>query len=104
MDDLIVLGKKCNQINYWRFPRRMTRCPSHRCTLDFGERSAAISHFRKLHADSYILCSFCAKPVYAPNATKLKAHFKKFHPLYSFENDTNDADQQALSVCNFNYI
>lgn len=104
VDDLIRLGRKCNQINYWRFPPRMTRCPSHRCTLDFGNRATAIRHFRKWHADAYILCSFCAKPVYAPTIGKLKAHFKRVHPLYSIENDTNNGDLQTLDVCNLNYI
>lgn len=98
VDDLIALGKKCNQINYWRFPSRTTRCPSHGCSLDFCTRAAAIRHFRECHADSYILCSFCAKPIYAPSIKKMKAHFKAAHPLYPLENDTNDGNQQALSV------
>lgn len=97
MDDLIALGKKCNQKNYWRFPLRTTRCPSHGCSLDFSTRAGAIHHYRECHADSYILCSFCAKPVYAPSTKKMRAHFKTMHPLHSFENDTSNGNQQALS-------
>lgn len=82
----------------------MTRCPSHRCTLDYGTRSAAISHFRMRHANSYILCSFCDKIVYAPSSTKLKAHYQRAHPLYSFDNDANKEGQPMLDVRCSNYI
>lgn len=99
MDDLIRLGAKCNQINYWTFPPRWTRCPSHRCTIDFGTRSAAINHFRKRHAAAYIYCCYCDKPVYAPSIKKFKAHFEKLHPEHSLENDASMEDQPKSNVC-----
>ncbi|XP_031628721.1 uncharacterized protein LOC116344364 isoform X2 [Contarinia nasturtii] len=77
VDDLIEL-KGFGVITKWHYPD-INNCAVNGCGLAFGHRSLAIDHYRKCHADNFILCSICKpnKPISTHNALP---HYKRSHP------------------------
>lgn len=78
VDDLIEL-KGLDKTTFWNFPKHINHCPVIGCGLTFATRSKAIDHYRKKHANHFILCSICVKPISAQIPERVQAHYR-LHP------------------------
>lgn len=78
-DDLIEL-KGAGQVTYFRFPQNTTCCPARNCSLNSGYRSRAIAHYKRKHANDYIWCEQCARPVGAKCLDTFLQHYNTIHP------------------------
>lgn len=69
------LGK----IEKWRFPPHLNACPIQKCPSSIKNRSAAIAHFKNVHAKRATLCPMCKKLILNWN-NNLEKHIKRMHP------------------------
>lgn len=66
-------------IKKWRFPQDHTKCPVNKCCSSFKSRSAAIAHYKEIHAKKATLCPVCNK-VIANSSYNLEKHMGRMHP------------------------
>lgn len=77
-DDTVILHG-CGQFTEYRFPKTK-RCPVIKCSLSFDTRSAALNHYKNIHAQNAIFCYLCNKPVGIRTFKALILHYRKKHP------------------------
>lgn len=78
-DDLIRLnGGGVSTI--WKFPANRKHCPVRNCSKIFSTRTAAIVHYKKVHAHKSILCNECKHPFIIRNFGEFTYHYKRKHP------------------------
>lgn len=99
VDDLIMLNG-LGETTFWQFPKRINHCPVLGCGLTFPTRSEAIAHYKVKHANQFILCSICLKPISTRKTGNLKAHYQSMHPdteLPTFTKDRATRSTEQLS-------
>lgn len=78
VDDLIALeGHEI--IKNWRFPKNTADCPVSKCKTPFKNRSAAIAHYKEVHAKFATRCPICGKVIHSCS-NNLKSHVQRVHP------------------------
>lgn len=71
----------CGHTTFWKFPKTIKKCPQSNCRMVFESRSAAINHYKELHAKDTILCSICDWPVRVNHCMKdFFGHYERKHP------------------------
>lgn len=89
-DDLIVLNA-FGQRTEWRFPEHLSECPVQACPA-IRNRSAAILHFKREHAQHYIHCSICDKAI---KGSYFKEHYRKIHRNVKMQFDFIEKPKQS---------
>lgn len=92
IDDMITLNGFGIQ-TVWQYPKNITYCTNRSCGCTFDNRSDAINHYKEQHADQFILCSVCTKPVAARSFIK---HYKNIHPHNEIPAD--DIEMSKISM------
>lgn len=79
VDDLIILNG-LGETTFWHFPKHINHCPVMGCGLVFPNRVGAIEHYKEKHADHFIACSICAKPLASQKSGTILSHYQNVHP------------------------
>lgn len=64
----------------WQFQASKTNWPVQWCNTKSKYRSAAIDHYKKMHAPNSVLCHICKIPILITSPVNYKRHFQCFHP------------------------
>lgn len=91
-NDLITL-EGFGIIKKWRFPKNTTDCPVPKCKTSYKNRSAAIAHYKEVHAKLATRCPICEKVIYSCTSN-LKIHMQRVHP----EVKNYKMEQQSVDV------
>lgn len=82
-------------LSYWRFPQNVKQCPVWGCNSISEDRSTAIAHYKKKHANYSILCLICNKPICASHMSVLKNHYRKVHPNEKMQVDFTEKPKHS---------
>lgn len=92
IDDLII-SNGFGVTTCWRYPEDINYCLNLGCGLIFENRSDAIKHYKRQHADHFVFCSICTKPVSVDN---FKRHCKNIHRNGEIPTDSTGNNIQGL--------